>query len=149
MKALKLRPHHILDIISTYGHGGEFEPHPYGHALHTVAQSILSDPDLEAELVIGADAICQPCTHLRPDGQCDDVLQQLSPPVAKQAYNDDLDTRLLDYLGLASRVVTIRDYLTVVAENLPGIVSVCTHPGEDPEARLGGLVEGLTKLGVR
>ena len=26
---MKLRPHHLLDIITEYGAGGQFEPHPY------------------------------------------------------------------------------------------------------------------------
>ena len=39
MTAMRLRPHHILDIISSYGHGAEFRPSPYGHAVHTVAEA--------------------------------------------------------------------------------------------------------------
>ena len=146
---MKLRPHHVLDIIADHGRGAELKPHPYGHAVHTVARSILSNPDLEVEFVIGADEICRPCAHLRPDGLCDDVLRQLNPPVSKQKYNDGLDERLFDYLGLASgRVTTIRKYLEIVADHVPGIETICTHPGEDPAARLQGLQHGLDRLGV-
>jgi hypothetical protein len=146
---MKLRPHHVLDIISGYGQGVDFMPHPYGHAVHTVARSILSDLDLDLEFMIGADEICRPCTHLRSDGRCDDVLSQLDPPISKQKYNDDLDKRLLDYLGLAtSSVMTVRKYLEIVAKNLPGVEKICTHPGEDQEARLCGLQHGLARLGI-
>jgi hypothetical protein len=149
MNAMKLRPHHVLDIISGHGHGVEFKPHPYGHAQHTVAAAILSNAELEIELVVGADEICRPCTHLRPDGQCDDVLRQLNPPVSKQKYNDGLDERLLKYLKLTStRAMTIRKYLEIVAKNLPGVEKICSHPGEDQKARLAGLQNGLAKLGI-
>lgn len=146
---MKLRPHHVLDIISGHGHGVEFVPHPYGHAVHTVARAILSNVEMEIELVIGADEICRPCTHFQSDGRCDDVLRQVDPPISKQKYNDDLDKRLLDYLGLtSSRAMTIRKYLTIVARNLPGIEKICTHPGEDLKARLTGLHHGLARLGI-
>ncbi len=149
MTAMKLRPHHVLDIISGYGHGTEFKPHPYGHAVHTVAAAILTNLGLEIEFVVGADEICRPCRHLRPDGQCDDVLHQLDPPVSKQKYNDDLDRRLIDCLGLTtSGTTTIREYLEGVVKHLPGIEEICTHPGEDRKARLEGLRQGLTKLGL-
>jgi hypothetical protein len=71
---MKLRPHHLLDIISDYGHGVEYTPHPYGHALHTVAAQVLTDLSLEIEFVLAADAICDPCRHLQSNGVCDDVL---------------------------------------------------------------------------
>ena len=74
---MRLRPHHLIDIITDYGHGRRFAPHPYGHAVHSVAQRIVDDPDIEIEFVLRADDICSPCCHLQADGQCDDVLRQL------------------------------------------------------------------------
>jgi len=49
-----LRPHHLLDIISAHGRGEKFSPHPYGHALHRAAASVLNDLSLEIEFVLGA-----------------------------------------------------------------------------------------------
>jgi len=147
---MKLRPHHIIDIVTAYGHGEEFKPHPYGHAVHTVAQSILSDVALEVELIIGADEICQPCKHLQSEGRCDDVLHQLDPPTSKQEYNDDLDRRLLAYLDITPGAVsTVREYLEIVDKSVPGIEKICTHPAEDQQSRLDGLEQGLIRLGVR
>ena len=77
---MKVRPHHLLDIITHCGHGDTFTPHPYGHAVHVVAAQVISDVDTEIELVLSADEICAPCRHLQPDGQCDDVLGQLAVP---------------------------------------------------------------------
>jgi len=146
---MKLRPHHILDIINRHGHGRPFTPHPYGHALHAIAAMILTNLDLEVELVVGADEICLPCKYLDSGNQCTDVLRQIDPPISKQTYNDDLDRRLRHQLGLESiRSMTIRDYLTVVAAHMPGIAAVCAHPGEDPAERLHGLRAGLNNLGI-
>lgn len=145
---MKLRPHHVLDIVSAIGHGAEFRPHPYGHAVHTVAEAIQADVDLLVEFVVGADEICRPCRHLQADGTCDDVLHQLNPPISKQEYNDALDRRLFEFLHLPSTPMTLREYLQIVQRHLPGIEAICTHPGEDREQRLKGLQLGLAKLGI-
>ena len=149
-KVMKLRPHHILDIISGYGVGVEFKPRPYGHSNHIVAGKILSDLDTKIQLVVGADAVCQGCKHLLPNGQCDDVLSQLTPSPSKQAANDVLDCRLLDYLNIKlGAVMTVREYLEIVNKKVPGIESICTHFKEDPQERLRSLTQGLIKLGIR
>jgi hypothetical protein len=145
--SLSLRPHHLLDILCDYGHGITYQPHPYGHALHTVAAEVLSNLGLEITFVVAADAICQPCRHLRPDGQCDDVLGQLPDAPSKQAYNDALDRRLWSYLKLdQGRTMTAREFCQRVNQNLPGIGKVCTHPGEDEQYRLAGLQKALNLL---
>ncbi len=150
MKLMRLRPHHLLDVICSYGQDVRFTPHPYGHALHSVAEAVLSNPDLRARFVVGPDEICMPCEHLRADGLCDDVLRQIDPPISKQGYNDDLDRRLFDYLALApGAVMAIRHFLEMVDKKVPGIEALCTHPKEDEGLRLAGLIKGLLKLGIR
>jgi hypothetical protein len=145
----KLRPHHLIDIISDYGHGVEFSPHPYGHALHAVAAQVLADQTIRIELVLAADDICAPCCHLQAGGSCDDVLAQLAEPVSKQAYNDDLDARVFAALGLRPHArLTVRAFLERLGEHVPGIEQVCTHPGEDQVERLRALRAGLERLGV-
>jgi hypothetical protein len=144
---MRLRPHHLLDIVTQHGAGVPFRPHPYGHALHTVAEAVLADPDVPIEFVVGADDICAPCTH-QVQGNCDDVLTHLDPPLAKQTYNDDLDRRLFAYLGLTEgAMLTLRAFLSVVRTHLPGLGAVCTHPREDPTTRLTNLANGLRRLG--
>ena len=150
MSTMKLRPHHILDIVSSHGHDSQFKPSAYGHAVHTVARSIIADMDQDVELVVGADEICVPCKHLLPDGQCDDVLRQLDPPISKQEYNDALDNKVLGYFGFpANSVMTVREYLEIVSTRVPGIEAICTHPNEEPASRLKGLEQGLIKFGIR
>jgi hypothetical protein len=147
--SLPLRPHHLLDILCDYGHGISYQPHPYGHALHTVAAQVLSNLDLQISFVIAADAICQPCRHLHPDGRCDDVLSQLPDSPSKQVYNDALDRRLWAYLNLdKGQATTMREFCQRVSQNLPGIEKICTHPGEEQPYRLAGLREALNCLKI-
>ena len=149
MDIMELRPHHILDIVKSYGAGSAFRPHPYGHAVHTVAKQILSDLEIKVRLIVGSDEICQPCIHLQPDGLCDDVLHQLNPPISKQTYNDDLDRRLLAYFGLREGDrMTFGEYLEVIREHFEGLPDICTHPGDSVEERTTNLDAGLKKLGT-
>jgi hypothetical protein len=145
---MRLRPHHLVDIIVQHGEGEPFRPHPYGHALHSAAAAVIGDHETRIQLVVGADDICAPCAHL-VNGRCDDVLGQLDPSPSKQAYNDGVDRRLLAHLGIAEgAAMTFREYLHAVRGRLTGMETVVTHPGEDPALKLSRLSEGLRKLGV-
>lgn len=147
---LKLRPHHIIDIITGYGNNVRYTPHPYGHSQHIVAGKLLSDLNFKVRLVLGADDICTGCRNLLPDGKCSDVLAQLNPSPSKQAYNDVLDCRLFDHFSLRPGcLLRTREYLEIVSEHTPGIEKICTHPKEDQKDRLTGLINGLMKLGIR
>jgi len=146
---IKLRPHHVIDIITGYGMNVQYEPHPYGHSQHTVAPVLLSDLDLTIKFVLEADDICTGCMHLLPDGKCNDVLAQLKPSPSKQAYNDVLDCRLFDFLGFSpGNIMTTRSYLELLSDKTPGIEKICTHPKEDAVERLAGLQQGLFLLGI-
>ncbi len=149
MECMEIRPHHLLDIISSFGAGSEFKPAvAYGHAVHTCAEIVLGDLDTPLEFVAAADFICAPCIHL-VDGVCDDTVGVHDPPVMKQDYNDALDRRLLAYFGLAERdQMTFGEYLRVIADNFEGLAEMCSHPNEEVSVRDANLRAGLDKLGV-
>ena len=99
---IRIKPHHLVDIITSFGRGMAFEPHPYGHALHTVAERILADPDIVLQMDQGADDICGPCER-NVDGVCDDTIDTSYRPAApprKQDWNLLLDRRWCERLGL-------------------------------------------------
>ena len=147
---MRLRPHHLIDIICSYGHGTAFEPHPYGHAVHRIAASVIENPDIEAEFVLAADDICAPCRHLRVDGQCTDVLSQLAEVVSKQSYNDGLDRKVFAFLEMQPGVrMKVSAFLNRLDEHMPRIAEICTHPGEDPRHRLEGLEKRLARFAER
>ena len=144
---LHIRPHHLIDIIRNIGQGRPVVPHPYRHAQHTITQAILAGTEREIRFVIGADDLCKPCIHLTADGMCEDILPQLEYRVLKQQYNDDLDHRVLEYLGLMENsVVNLTAFLDRIEKNLTGLVTICTHPKEDEGSRRFGLENGITLL---
>ena len=147
---MQLRPHHILDIIKHHGEGKEYQPAVGGNSLHIIAPKLLSNLDLKIKLILEADDICKGCKLLLPDGRCTNVLSQIKPSPSMQAYNDVLDCRLFDYLLIeVNSVMTFKEFLEMINEKVPGIERICTHPKEDHEERLNGLIDGLIKLGVR
>ena len=76
-------------------------------------------------------------------------LLESSISLSKQAYNDVLDFRLLDFLSIEiNSMITIRKYLQTVNKKIPDIVKICTHPKENQDERLIGLTNGLIKLGI-
>jgi len=127
---IRIKPHHFIDIITSFGDGKEtFEPHPYGHAVHTVAARILMKPDafglrrdrdILLEMELGADDICSPCKH-NIDGICEDTIDisfRPTAPSSKKEWNLIIDRRWCDHLKLqqGDRLTTrefcerLRDY---------------------------------------
>jgi len=99
---IRIKPHHVVDILTSFGRGLRFEPHPYGHAVHTVAARLLADPEVLLEMELGADDICAPCVH-NVDGSCDDVIDTSYRPAApprKREWNLLLDRRWCERLGI-------------------------------------------------
>ena len=100
---IAIKPHHFVDLITMLGDGlRRVEPHPYGHAVHRVAEEILDNPETELVIELGADDICRPCCH-NIDGLCDDVIDTSFRPLApasKREYNLLIDRRWCERLGL-------------------------------------------------
>jgi hypothetical protein len=96
---MKLRIHHFFDIIRDFGTGKTFEPHPYLHNYHKVADEIKNNPDLELEIVVESDAICKGCVHL-VNGICDDSISHRSDFTSKEAFNNHLDKRIIEAFGI-------------------------------------------------
>jgi hypothetical protein len=100
---IAIKPHHFVDILTALGEGrAEFPPHPYGHAVHTVAQAILANRDLPLRMELEADDICLPCRH-NVAGRCDDTVDtsfRPQAPKSKREYNLLIDRRWCERLGL-------------------------------------------------
>jgi len=101
-KMISIKPHHFIDIIAAFGEGASFAPHPYGHAVHTVARKILKDINTKIKIELGADDICAPCIH-NINGLCDDTIDTSFRPLAprlKREWNLLVDKRWCQCLGL-------------------------------------------------
>ena len=58
MSEISIKQHHFVGIFTALGDvRAEFQPHPYGHAVHTVARNILSNRDIELRITMGAEDI--------------------------------------------------------------------------------------------
>jgi len=143
-----IRPHHLTDILSNYGRGSKFDvPARSGQQMHIVAPAILSNIDIKAKFVVGADDICKGCKFLNDKGECTRVK---ASGLVLQTYNITVDNKILDYLGIKENaVMPVREFLLKVNDHLPGIETVCTHPGEDPKERKETIEKALRKLEIR
>jgi hypothetical protein len=100
---IRVKPHHFVDIITSYGRGEQFEPHPYGHAVHIVAEKVLRQRDITLVMELGADDICGPCKY-NVNGACGDVIDtsyRPSAPRSKQEWNLLIDRRWCERLALS------------------------------------------------
>ena len=152
METLGLRPHHILDIVTDFqrDEDPQYQRQPGENNVRTLTRMMGTGLDIAVELVIGPDFVCTPCSHLRPDGSCDRILEAHSPPEPRDQYNNALDRRILGYLGIPpGTAITVHRFLTIVNDRIPGIEEVCTHPTQRRADRLRGLIRGLAELGIR
>jgi hypothetical protein len=100
---IAIKPHHFVDIVTAFGEERtELQPHPYGHAAHTVAKEIFVNRNVDLRIELGADDICLPCRH-NIHGLCDDTIDTSFRPQAprsKREYNLLIDQRWAERLGL-------------------------------------------------
>jgi hypothetical protein len=100
---IAIKPHHFVDLVTALGDGRtQFQPHPYGHGLHTVAKQILASREVNLRIELGADDICFPCRH-NIHGLCDDTIDtsfRPKAPASKREYNLLIDQRWAERLGL-------------------------------------------------
>jgi len=125
---IAVKPHHLVDIITAFGEGQtEFEPHPYGHAVHAVAHQVLADPDCLLEMELGADDICRPCQH-NIDGLCDDTIDTSFRPAApksKREWNLLIDERWCERLDLVQGdQLTAREFCERVRDRAGDITDI-------------------------
>ncbi|MEG1568885.1 MAG: DUF1284 domain-containing protein [Oscillospiraceae bacterium] len=110
---ITIKPHHFIDIIKLYGGGIEkFVPcEAFGHDFYKVANEIIGNLDVELKLTIYGDDICKPCNRYNGT-ECTDALSGIDGFCKKEAYNRELDTRVLTLLNLKTdESYTARQFL--------------------------------------
>ena len=148
---IRIKPHHFIDIITALGGGtADFQPHPYGHAVHTVAAAVLADRDAVLEMRLGADDICLPCVH-NVDGLCDDTIDisyRPDAPPSKRDWNLLIDRRWCRRLGLAEADrLTARDFCLRLRELAGDITDIYREMPPDRTAqRAAKLREGVAEF---
>jgi len=132
-ETIRIRPLHFVDIICDYGAGTEeFLPHPYGHAVHTVANAMLKDRGRPLEITLDPDDVCIPCVH-NVNGLCDNVIDRSFRPTApvlmrdwdlliNQRWCGRLDIAEGDRLTAHELCMRLRDRAGDITELFPEII---------------------------
>ncbi|MDY7011564.1 MAG: hypothetical protein SVV80_12555 [Planctomycetota bacterium] len=150
VNTIRIKPHHFVDIITEFGAGVRFEPHPYGHAVHIVAEHILGDRDAVLEMELGADDICKPCKH-NINGLCDDTIDtsyRPDAPSAKRKWNLLLDRRWCDRLEVRQGDrITARALCERLRDFAGDITDIYREiPADMTAKRAGNLKEGISRF---
>ena len=142
---LKIKPHHLLDVIRDYGAGRSWKPHPYGHAVHTVAQSLLNDREQAVVLVLGVDAICDPCRK-NDNGTCTDWTESPGHRIRKEDWNRRIDQRIFELFELEQQtVISALDFARLALRQLDDVYAIWREvPREQTRERVKNLSRGLS-----
>ena len=148
---IHIKPHHFIDIITSFGASQTvFEPHPYGHAVHTVSALILDNPDVLMEMELGADDICKPCKHNK-NGFCDDTIDTSFRPEApplKLKWNLLIDNRWCARLNLREGDrLTALEFVRCLEKSAGEIIDIYREiPRELTEKRAMNFNKGIEKF---
>lgn len=152
MKEIKIKPHHLLDIIKLYGAGVEvFQPDTiYKHNFYRVGNLVLKDPSTLVQLALGCDDVCNPCVF-NNNGTCRDVVAGTN--IMKEDYNRQIDSRLLSFLKFnVGDIMTVQSYCAAVHESFDAIKLREVWSDESDmqfQKRIENLQKGLTKYITR
>lgn len=152
MAPIKLRPHHLLDIVTNFEPDEDpgYERASGENGVREVTRLVTQGLDFEVEFIVGPDCICRPCNHRQADGQCDRMLERFDPPRPMDDYNDQLDRRIFDRLGIEpGAVMTAREFLEMANAHLPGLEQVYAQSRVRGAQRRDWLIQGMRALGVR
>jgi hypothetical protein len=99
MDTIKIKPHHLLDILKLHGKGRDFfvPDEAYGHDFYRVANSIVNCDVEKIIFIIGCDDICEPC-RFNKNGKCSDKVGKTDE--SKEEHNFIIDQKLFDILGI-------------------------------------------------
>jgi hypothetical protein len=146
-----IKPHHFIDIVTALGEEHrEFLPHPYGHAVHSVAREILANRDIRLRIELGTDDICLPCCH-NVDGLCDDTIDNSYRPQApksKREWNLLIDRRWCERLNLGQDdQLTARELCLRIRDSTNDITDIYREiPTDRTAERLAKLRKGIAKF---
>lgn len=144
---MKLRIHHIFDMIRDKGCEKALEPHPYGHSYHAVAQELFAGKAEPIELVVENDDVCRGCAMLK-EGRCVDTIDHRRDYTSKQEFNDYLDRRIMKIMALTEHEkITLPEILEIAERYIENITVI--YEGNDlphTELRRQNVLSGIGKL---
>lgn len=148
---IAIKPHHFVDIITDFWDGcTDFQPHPYGHAVHSVSKNIIENRNIDLRIELGADDICKPCSH-NIAGLCDDTIDisfRPAAPKSKREYNLIIDQRWCEQLGIQQNdQMTAKDLCSRIRDRAGDISDIYREtPRDRTEKRQAKLQKGIIKF---
>lgn len=142
---MKLRIHHIFDIIRDLGKNSLFNKHEYGHSYHIIANKIKNHDYDSIQLVIECDDICLGCNKLN-NGECIDLINHRKDYLKKEDFNNYLDKRILDVLNIKKgAIIKLNNLIEITDEYIKNIEYIyegndVAHTIERKENVMKGLV---------
>jgi hypothetical protein len=141
---IKIRPHHLLDIIRDFGNDVKRETHPWGASLACVSQSILSNINQKVEFVSGVDSICKTCSKL--NGHICEA--RINNELLMRDYNDRLDHALFSALNITPGTkLSVIEFLQIINNNID-VLNFFNSPSNNPMIRKHGTLSAFKKLGI-
>jgi len=142
---LTMRIHHFFDIIRDLRTGEKLEADIlYKHSYHIVANSLRDSPETKMKIVIDLDSVCEGCIHNK-DGKCDDPLTIKKGFAMKNDYNNYLDKRILEKIGISEGdIVTPREICKSADNYIENMNQIYTLDSkEEISQRKMEFIEGL------
>lgn len=115
-----IKPHHLLDIFKLYGKGLEkFIPDVrLNHDFYFIGNAVLENKVNKVKFTYGFDDICKPCDYLK-DTVCIGEFEYDGAVYKKNSYNEKLDIRLVNALGLEyNKTYEFNDIVKFISERL-------------------------------
>lgn len=144
-----IKPHHLIDIVKLYGAGIEcFVPdEAFQHDFYKVANSIVENLNIPIRFTIDGDDICKPCNRYN-GSTCTDPVHSIQGYHSKDTYNKELDTRLINQLGLdVHAIYTVKQFLMIADKNQDIIFDVWQEENEELTQKRNRLFRnGVKKL---
>ncbi len=148
---IKLKPHHLLDILKLYGKGIDvFVPDSnFGHDFYRIANLIVQGNVSEIIFTQYEDDICLPCKY-NLHHECVDNVKNTQE--SKQMHNIKIDTSLMKNLNIEEKEkFKFIDVITLLNTKLDytTIMEAWKHADkEEIDFRYTYIMKGLKKLNI-
>ncbi len=142
---VKIRPHHLFDILRDYGNNVVMEPHPFGASVTEVTNKILRSV-YPIVMVPRVDSICETCSMLKNE-ICQAMIRE---DLIMSGYNDDLDDKLFRLMDLKPFMqITLKDFVNIADVKLDIILKQFTSPDNNRELRYIGTKKAISSIRLR
>ncbi|MGL1892015.1 MAG: hypothetical protein OCD02_10330 [Spirochaetaceae bacterium] len=139
---VKIRPHHLLDMLRDYGNKVVHHTHPFGASVKEVTNIVMSSTE-SFVMVPRVDSICETCSMLE-----DEICQaKIREDLLMSEYNDDLDDKLFQVMKLKPFMkLTLLDFTLIIDGMLDTILEQFTSPDNNKGLRYIGTKKAISDI---